>query len=338
MSSINMPSDERTKAALAALEGPREAFRSALVSTVEQLRAGLAAATAGSADRGRRVSVELGPFGSGRIDPDRFATFLSEEAPPDADTTPHLQRAIEVLESLVAREDALFFAQVPEGGDLLETVRRALGESGRAFGAARTAELARTGRYHDADHRGWIDHFPPDLWNRRERDVAPPLVVEVRGEDLRAGALAELLDGAQKVVLVVNGAAPPAPLTRLVTPGVHVMQTADPAALARLGATDGPAVGALVPEGCARFEHRPGSDGPVAARLVVESIPEDAPSRPLGRISAFRQAEDLRQLVAWRAAPVSGPVADGGPPDAAPATEADLLAAWILRQAETSDA
>jgi hypothetical protein len=34
-------------------------------------------------------------------------------------------------------------------------------------------------------------------------------VVEVDGGDLQAGGLAEFLDGAQKIVLVVRGPAPP---------------------------------------------------------------------------------------------------------------------------------
>ena len=88
--------------------------------------------------------------------------------------------------------------------------------------------------------------------------LRPPLVIEVEGQDLRPASMAELLEGGQKIVLVVNGPAAPAPLVRLITPGVTVIQTDDPAELSALGAVAGPGIAALMPEGAAKFMHLPG--------------------------------------------------------------------------------
>jgi len=329
-----MPSDERTRDALASVEAARDDYRSALVGTADQLR-GLLLTHGGGPDSGLdRAAAELGTFADGRIDVERFASLVASDKVLDEASRGHLERAVETLESLAATGDDLFVAQVPAGGDLTETVARALGEAGRAYGAARTAELARTGRFKADEHRRWIDHFPPSLWSSNEREIAPPLVVLLRGEDFRAGGLSDFLDGAQKIVLLVEGKSPPAALVRCLTPGVHVLQTADPAALVRIGETDGPAIAALVPAEAARFEHQPGSDGSSGLRLTVEMVPEDDPRRALGRISAFQQAEELRQLrVLAGATRIVGVAGDGAAgPDAAPATDADVLAAWILGQ------
>ena len=329
-----MPSDERTRDALAAVTAARDDYRSALVGTADQLR-GLLLAQGGEPGAGLdRAAAELGNFGAGHIDVERFASLVASDEVLDEASRGHLARAVETLESLTAAGDDVFVAQVPAGGDLSETVARALGEAGRAYGAARTAELARTGRFKAAEHGRWIDHFPPAQWSRNEREIAPPLVVSLRGEDFRAGGLADFLDGTQKIVLIVEGKSPPAALVRCLTPGVHVLQTDDPATLARIGDTEGPAIAALVPSDAARFEHRPGSDGSPRLRLTVENVPGDDPKRSLGRISAFQQAEELRLLRVLTGATRSvGAAGDGAAgADAAPATDADVLAAWILGQ------
>jgi hypothetical protein len=329
-----MPSDERTRDALAAVTAARDDYRSALVGTADQLR-GLLLAQGGGPDAGLdRAAAELGNFATGHIDVERFASLIASDEVLDEASRGHLARAVETLESLTAAGDDVFVAQVPAGGDLSETVARALGEAGRAYGAARTAELARTGRFKAAEHGRWIDHFPPAQWSRNEREIAPPLVVSLRGEDFRAGGLADFLDGTQKIVLIVEGKSPPAALVRCLTPGVHVLQTDDPATLARIGDTEGPAIAALVPSDAARFEHRPGSDGSPRLRLTVENVPGDDPKRSLGRISAFQQAEELRLLRVLTGATRSvGAAGDGAAgAGAAPATDADVLAAWILGQ------
>jgi len=329
-----MPSDERTRDALAAVAAARDDFRSALVGTADQLR-GLLLAQAGDADTELdRAAAELGTFAEGRIDVERFASLVASDEVLDEASRGHLARAVETLESLTTAGDDVFVVQVPAGGDLSETIARALGEAGRAYGAARTAELARTGRFKADEHSRWIDFFPPAEWSRNEREIAPPLVVSLHGEDFRAGGLADFLDGTQKIVLIVEGKSPPAALVRCLTPGVHVLQTDEPATLARIGETEGPAIAALVPSDSARFEHRPGRDGSPGLRLTVEMVPEEDPKRSLGRISAFQQAEELRLLRvltgATRSVGAGGDGAAGA--DAAPATDADVLAAWILGQ------
>jgi hypothetical protein len=330
-----MPSDERTRDALAAVAAARDDFRSALVGTADQLR-GLLLAQAGDADTELdRAAAELGTFAEGRIDVERFASLVASDEVLDEASRGHLQRAVETLESLAAAGDDVFVAQVPAGGDLSETVARALGEAGRAFGAARTAELARTGRFKADEHRRWIDHFPPAQWSRNEREIAPPLVVLLRGEEFRAGGLSDFLDGSQKIVLIVEGKSPAAALVRCLTPGVHVLQTDNPASLAGIDRTEGPAIAALVPSDAARFEHRPGSGESAGLRLTVEAVPEEEPRRAIGRISTFQQAEELRQLRALAGAggSIARSAGDGGAaPDGTPATDADVLAAWILGQ------
>jgi hypothetical protein len=328
-----MPSEDTTRDALAAVAAARDDYRSALVGTVDQLR-GMLLAQSGDGDAGlQQAASELGNFAAGHIDVERFASLFRSEPSMDEASRAHLERAAQTLESLAAAGDELFVLEVPAGGDLREAVTRALGDSGRAFGAARTAELARTGRFRDEEHRSWIDHFPPALWSSRERQIAPPIVVRLRGEDLRAGGLAELLDGAQKVVLIVEGKAPPAALVRCLTPGVHVLQTSDPEALARIGETAGPAIAALVPEEAARFENRPGEEGTSGLKLSIEFMPEEDPRRSVGRISSFQQAEELKQLrVLAGAAPVGESDSSITAFDSAGATDADVLAAWILRQ------
>jgi hypothetical protein len=339
-----MPSetDDRALKALEALAGPREAFHSALVATAEEVRGMLEARAGSDVERTTRTTAELGDFAAGRIDIERFGALAERRESLEEDDAAQVERAARTLESLIEREDDLFRARVEPDGDLRDTVESALSEAGRAFGAARSAELARSGRYRAEEHDAWIDHFPPGRWSRRERAVAPPLVVEVQGRDLKTGGLAEFMDGAQKIVLVVSGEAPPAALVRLITPSVFVMQVEGTEALGRLEGVPGPAVAAVVAAGASRFVHVPGANGR-APRLTVEYLPEEEPKQALGALSAFQQAEELRQLMAM-AQVVTGsppaPAAEGvgdataggevGPPSA----PADMLAAWILRQAD----
>jgi hypothetical protein len=343
-----MPSDntdELARQALEALSGPRESFHSALVATLEQVR-GLLDARAGSEEeRTARATAELGAFAAGRIDIERFSSLSDPGESLDEGSAAQVERAARTLESLIERGDQVFLARVERGGDLRDTVESALAEAGRAFGAARTAELARSGRYEAERHDGLVDHFPPHRWSRQELSVAPPLVVELSGQDLRTGGLASLLDGAQKIVLVVSGKAPPAALVRLITPGVFVMQADEPESLDRLAEVEGPAVVALLSAEASRFIHYPAVNGR-AGRLSVQHLPDEEPKRALGSLSAFQQTEELRHLVALgdRAGgaaveSVQGAAAAEAAVEkaAGPAVEeapADRLAAWILSQAD----
>jgi hypothetical protein len=152
----------------------------------------------------------------------------------------------------------------------------------------------------------------------------------VNGPDLRAEGLAEFLDGALKVVLVVRGDAPAAPLARLLTPGVFVAQSADGSELARLAAHPGAGVLALVPETAARFVHDPLGGPEWWDRLAISRLPDAAPPPRLGGRSAAQQREELAHLAALarRPAPLPAPASP-----AAPADPAGQLAQWLLAQA-----
>jgi hypothetical protein len=182
-----------------------------------------------------------------------------------------------------------------------------------------------------------LDQFPPNLWNEAEREFAPPLVIEVEGQDLRPASLAELLEGGQKIVLVVNGPAAPAPLVRLITPGVAVIQTDDPAELSALGSVDGPGIAALMPQGCAKFMHIPGAGQVLNERLTVAFLPEKEPKRALGSISAFQQTEELRQLASLQAsAEPASSATEETESDRPEMDDAGQLASWLIHQANFS--
>jgi len=340
-----MPSDkttdERASRAQEVLAKAREDFHSALVATSEELRGLLDAGGASEEVRAERTAAELGSFAVGRIDIERFASFEETGEPVAVTEAPRLEAASRTLLSLLASGPDLYHIRVEPGSDLRDAVSNGLGRVGRAFGAARTAELSRSGAYDEAIHGGWMDSFPPELWSRREKQLAPPLVVEIDGTDLRPGGLAEFMDGEQKIVLVVRGSTPPAALARLITPGLMVLQTDDPADLTSVAETEGPAIAALVTGDACRFAHLPASDGG-RGRLTVQHMPTEEPKRPLGGISAFQQVEGMRHLAALAAgwglsAPeATAPSGDGASAPAPAASAADTLAAWILRQADIS--
>ncbi|NIP56592.1 MAG: hypothetical protein GWO00_00735 [Gemmatimonadetes bacterium] len=337
-----MPSDQRLDRALRALTGPMEAFHSAVARAVDEVTGELEARSA--AVGGRSEDEALGPLAAGRIDPDRWAAVLARPEALDPDSAERMGEAARVLEELDDAGPDAFVCRMEEGAGLRDAVAHALGRLGRAFGAARTAELARTGRFRAELHGRYADAFPPTMWNRAERRIAPPLVVRLRGADLRPGALAEFLDGGQKLVLLVEGPAPPASLVRLMTPGALVLQSDDPADLEALEGFEGPAVAALFGSGAAvaHFVHDPRSGTTPADRLVLDDSPEEGDLRPVGPITVDQQAEELAQL---RALAVAGAAAtpsrngapaddDGDEDDVQPA---DRLAAWLLRQANLED-
>jgi hypothetical protein len=363
-----MPSDASVTRALQALSAPREHFLSAVVAAVDEVRAylerhrplfdGLAA---------ERARVELGAFAAGRIDASRFGSLFTGGPALDPVSLAVVERALHELERVAAQGEALFRARVAPGADLRLEAAHALAFAGRAFGAAQVVELVRTGRYRPDEHAAMPEAFGFRRWNRAERQIAPPLVIEVDGADLHAGGLAELMDGTQKIVLVVHPPAPPAALVRLITPGVLVVQTTDAADLDAVGRFAGPAVAALVPEGAARFVHHPARGPRLCDRLTIGWIPDEDALAPIGSISVFQQHEELAMLREMAAAPVSietAPTAsiDGksssdakasiettaavssdpataamtipAPSGAAAGDEVERLAAWLLRQAD----
>jgi hypothetical protein len=295
-----------------ALARAREGFRSALAATAEQVRGFLAAARGGDGS-----GDALGRFAAGRIDASRFDALFSRGRSADAAALAAAAAAQATLVEVAGLGDALFEAEAPPGASLRDVVAGALAEVGRAFGAARAFDLARGGR---AAPPGPL---PFDRWSHAERLLAPPLAVRVTGAGLRAEGLAEFLDGAQKIVLDVRGPCPLAPLVRLVTPGVFVLQTADGAGLDRFGAWEGPGVAAVVPEGVARFAHDPAAGSHPWERVTIGFLPE---ARAGAGRSRSEQAEERRQLEALAARPFAEPA-----PFAAPAGDpADRLAAWLL--------
>jgi hypothetical protein len=275
----------------------------------------------------------------------RFSSVFTAAETLDPYALGRLERSHEMLRSLLDKGEALFTASVPSGADLLPTVGRALAEAGRAFGAARDVELVRTGQGSNGGYAEHVGGFPYRRWNRAEREIAPPLVIQVDGSDAQVGGLAELMNGQQKMVLILRGSAPPAPLVRLISPGIFVMQTSDPADLEELARIDGPAIAALVPEECARFVHRPGAPDSWD-RFERLEFPKREPKAPIGTFTIFQQTEQLGLLRALSARP---PVARAS---AAPAAEdaqavqvaaptatvepADKLAAWLLSQTDLS--
>jgi hypothetical protein len=338
-----MPFDERVERALEALSGQRDAFQSALGTTVEQVQSFLGEYQASGNGHLDRMAAELGPFAADRIDTERLGKLFGSTVSVDRLTLETIEKARDTMAELAKRNHELFLVDVTPGGDLRTAVARALEEVGRAFGAVRIFELTRSGSYHGNEHARSLGSFPFVKWSKGERRLAPPLVVLVDGADLRAGMLAEFLDGSQKLVLVVRGSCAPAPLVRLITPGTFVVQTHDASGLEQLAAFPGPGVGALVPDSAARFVHDPSAGPEVSQRLTVSFVPEQEPRMSLGGMSGSQQAEELRQLkeLASRPAAATGSAAEGvvaapkAPPP--PMDPVDKLAAWLLTQADLSD-
>ncbi|MHC4958922.1 MAG: hypothetical protein ACYTGN_11160 [Planctomycetota bacterium] len=327
------------------LDPPHEAFRSVLSVTVEQARGSLLAQRA---DKDQEAA-ELGRFGNDRIDSGRFAALLSRRRTLDAATLQRMSDASDLLGEISREAADVFRAQVEPGGSLRDTVDAALARIGRSFGAARVFELAESGRFREEDHAPWLAAFPFAHWNKAERAVAPPLVVTVNGRDLRAEGLAEFADGTLKVLLLVRGEAPAAPLVRLLSPKLYVQQADKADDLAGFASYAGPGVAALAPGQLACFSHDPARGDRVWERLELAGRPATTPRR-LGGRSAAQQREELAQLAALverPAAPAPAPepvpapgtdtVSAPAPVAAVPAEPADAvdkLASWLLQQAD----
>lgn len=332
-----MPSDPRSAAALAAVHGPREAFQSAVAATLEEVRVYLDTHRSAAEDRLAVLAAELGPLGARHVDVGRLAAVLTAEPAVTPATHGVMERALGVLRDVAAGGDEAYVLDLPAGESLYGRVADRLAELGRAMGAARVADAARKGRYRPAEHDAWLTRLPYPLWTQAERAVAPPLVIELDGTDLRPGGLAEFLDGALKIVLVVRGDSSPAPLVRLVTPRTFVAQVADDSAIARLAAWKGPGIVGLMPAGGARFVHDPTGGDALGARLTVMDIPALDHRKRAGPFTAAQQREELEQLAALQSATAAAPVAPAVTATAAESADpVDKLAAWLLRQTDLS--
>jgi hypothetical protein len=332
-----MPSDDRVAQALEYLSDAKESYSSSVAMSAEEVR-GILEREQGANEKPQvRLAHELGPFAAGRIDLDRLAPFVGTNQKLAEDRRAEIVAAYQTLLELKKAGDDLYTAKVLRDGYFRGTVYTTLGKAGSAFGAARSVEWALHDLAHPEGVEDCLDRFPPNQWNGAERAFAPPLVVEVEGQDLRPGSLAELREGGPKIVLVVNGPAAPAPLVRLITPGVTVIQTDDLAELSALGAVDGPGIAALMPEGAAKFMHNPGAGRVLNERLTVAFLPETEPKRALGSISAFQQTEELRQLASLTASAEAGPsVSVESDSDRPEMDDAGQLASWLIHQANFS--
>lgn len=351
-----MPSDPRATQALDALSTQIESFRSILANTSEQIRLMISTRVERNGSSVAVARAELGEFAAGRIDADLMAKLFARTAPPKIGNGDVVRRALDVCNQLLARREDLFRVVVEEGTDLRTAVASALTEIGRAFAATRIVELVTQGAYQVREHQTLLDGHPFENWSRSERSVDLALVVCVAGRDLRVGGLADFLDCSIKLVLVVDGEAPPASLVRLITPKVLVIQTTDSNELERIGRHDGPGVMALMSDGAAQFRHDPAGGSALADRIVITELPAQDPHQ-LGCSSVFQQQEDLAQLAALAAVPEASahsspgtPVVDASEDDrssaapeveisvvadprGAPPTEAvDKLSGWLLDQ------
>lgn len=332
---------EGVRVALDALKEVRDSFRSAVVATAEEVRGILGAHATPPDGRADRAAQELGSFAAGRIAADRFAALFSDGRPLDGPSVSAMEDALEVLAEVGRSADAAFRRRVKPGADLRSTVAGALAEAGRAFGAARVASLVRDGLYREEEHAGLLRPLPFQRWSRAERRLAPALVIEVEAADFQAGCLADFVDGAFKVVLVVRDPLPGAPLARLVSPRTFVAQTAEKGVLTRAAACAGPAVIAWLTEGGLTFVHDP-AGASLASRLTVDADALEAAKDATGA-DAWQRDEELRLLREWvslsRAAPVAGNGAVA-PKPAGPAAgdPADRLASWLLKNADLEGA
>ena len=342
-----MPSDVRTLRALEALATHRDRYRSAVSAAHDQMAGYLAAHRARTQGHAQTAARELGRFAAGRIDTARFGALFAEAQVLSTETTERIERLVGVLAELLAEGDELFLAEVSPGGDLPAVVERAIAQAGRVFGAVLAFQAIKTGTYRPERHDADILAFPFARWNRSERLLALPLVVEVDGADLRADALAEYLDGRMVIALVVRGSSTPAPLVRLIAPATLVVQGTDILDLQSIPGCDGPAIAALLPVTAARFVHDPRAGQSLSARLTVSALPGDALRKPVGARTVWQQQQELAQLIELRdlAAPAR---AGGAPPAGAPTIgtlavgpetsppdpqSVESLATWLLAEA-----
>lgn len=331
-----MPSDPRLGRAFELLAPWMEQYRTAVAATLEEVRGHLTTGRSGAAARAERLRDQLGVFAAGRIDTSRLATVLGTRDALDPVALKRLEHASLTLRNIVSRGNDLFAVAVPEGGDLALSVSNALATIGRAFAAARIGAAARSGASSGLDEGRALNAFPFAEWTTAERRLAPPLVVRVAGADLAVGALAPLLDGAQKLLLIVDGPCAPAPLVRLITPGVLVIQGHDVNELSLLSVWPATAIAALMPETATRFTHDPAAGAAPWQRLSVVGSPEARMAR-IGGLTSAQQVEEVRQLTALATPPPAAAVAPtAATPASAEADAVDRLAAWLLQQAQLS--
>ncbi|HEX6600526.1 MAG TPA: hypothetical protein VF034_14525 [Gemmatimonadaceae bacterium] len=332
-----MPSDTPLALALAALARPIAEFHALVGDAIVQGETVLAAQRADAEQRAAAASLSLGQFADARIDASRFATLFPAVPALEPDAVGALEHALLVLHGVQARGDDFFVVEVPRGGRFGSALESAFEMIGVALGAVLMEEQIRSGRY-EGDQQRLLRTQYFRTWSSAERRAAPPLVFLVDGADLQPGALLDYTDGREKIVLVVRGAAPPAPLARCISPNTFVLQTVDGSGLERLATYDGPAVAAIVPQGAAEFMHDPAGGREPWQRLTVQHLP-DAPKRAVGGQSVWQMTQDLRVLASLATTPfaVPAPAGDGASRAVGADDAAERIAAWLVAQSSAPE-
>lgn len=317
-----MPSEDRKQTALDAVRPRIERFQAAVAKTAEEIRGLLA----GTGDVATDQTAALGFFAKGRVNVERFSAFTPKLARLDEAATAPTRAAQEVLKALLALGDQLFVLKVEAGQDLGSMVAERLAQIGRAFAAAHAVELAQRGEYRNDEHAVLLERYPFPNWSRSERSLSPGLVIELPGTAFTPASLVPFLDGAIKIVFVVDGDAPPAALARVISPGVFVQQETGEAVLEAFTAFDGMAVAALLPADAVAFVHDPAVGETTYERFVALNFPKEIRKRAIGGISAAQQAEDYALLETLAVVP--------SPSGEAASDPAGKLSAWLLSQAD----
>ncbi|HEU4994931.1 MAG TPA: hypothetical protein VFT29_08925 [Gemmatimonadaceae bacterium] len=321
-----MVSDPRVASALTALAGPIGAFRSAIAAALGRADTMLVADTA------NRAVVELGDFAHGRVNPDAFAALVARSA-LDAGARTRVARAAAVLRALESAGDDIFVVEVPRAGDLRREVAVALARLGCVFGASRSLDTARGASLDPEPPDKLLDLWPFEYWTKTERLLAPPLVVVVGGADLHAASLSEFMDGTVRIVLIVNGSCAPAPLARLVSPGVLVTQC-EATELGLVAKSSGPAIAAVLDGNAARFVHDPRAGRASWQRITISQRPASDPRASVGRWSAWQQRDELLHLYSLAQAPSFPDMTVSAAVGIDENDAAGRLASWLLEQAQ----
>jgi hypothetical protein len=331
-----MPSDRRVSRVFELLASGHGQYRNVLATTLEEIRGQLEAGRSDELGRAHRLQEQFGQFAGGRIDAGRLSQMLGNRSSLDVSALRRLERASDVLRNLLSRGDGLFHVATAENTDPAQALGQQLGVIGRGFAAARIARAAQAGASSGLDEDRALESFPFGDWNSAERRLAPAVVVSTAGVDLVAGAFAPFLDGSLKIVLIVDGLCPPAPLVRLITPATFVMQAHEIPELEALVSSPGVGIGALMPIWAVRFAHDP-AGGPESWQRTSVHITRTWRIKRVGPFTPDQQEEELRQLQVLAAAPA--PIADAPrSSETSPVDPAERLATWLLNQAQLTGA
>jgi hypothetical protein len=328
-----MPYDELTTSAIAALKPQLAAFRFIVSSTLERARQVLSSESGPA-----QVQSSLGDFAKGRIDPARFANIATGAAPLDNAACAAVERAIEALQSIVDAGEEQFVVNVSPGELIDERIDERLARFGALFEAATLVETVRRRAYDPQKHGIPVKGRPFRTWSASERRLIPPLVVNVEGIDLDPFLLGRFLDGTARFVLIVKEPCAPAPLARLISPGVFVAQTSDAKVVEKLNGFDAPAVVAIMSGTEALFVHDPRGGPAMWQQLEMVRMPDVTVRAPLGSRSVRQQREDLAHLKALVEPPSlpSAPIVTQGI-DGSISDPVERLTAWLLDQSNRAD-